>query len=856
MDSRHQQFLIPAIETAIDAVVLIDENHCVRFFNCAAERLWGYDRNDVIGKEVTLLFAGDIGIKHDGSVDREQSSDENGIAGVRREVRLKRKDDREIWGALSLSKVESGGKSHFMGLVRDVTEEVRGREESRLLSLAANETDRAMLVLDRDRRIIYINRAFTDLFGYGLTDVRGKQPTDLRREEHTETDSLVAFRQKLLGTQSFVDDILVFDRHNNAMWVSAAANMVLDAQGDVANVVIALTDITLLKHIQSLQDDVLEALASDLSLPEVADFLCRRVEEIAPEIISSILLVDAERKLRPLAGPKLPAVYCEAVDGFPAGEIAGSCGTAVWRGESVYVTDIDTDPLWAPYKHLALPHGLRACWSSPIRLKDGHIAGTFAFYYREPRGPNPFHQQMVKACLHLCKLAIERDEARRQIAQLSHFDPLTGLSNRIRVLDEAGEIFLKTTDKNRKIAFFAIDLDRFKDVNNSLGHAIGDKVLVTVAGRLKEVFANLSSVMGRTGGDSFVVVLPDCDVARASATANKIIQALSRPTDIPSFSLCLSVSIGISIFPDNGKDSETLLKYAETAMYQAKSAGRATHRFFSSEMNRLAEDRLVLGSALRNALSSHLLKLHYQPQVNLSSKKLYGVEALARWNDSEFGNIPPDRFIPLAEEIGLIEAIGRWSLREACEQMVAWRKAGIAVPMVSVNLSPLHFRNGGLAEFVASLLSELNLPAHCLTVEITERVMMDGGHETLRTLAALHEIGVGLSMDDFGIGFSSLSSLTQMPINELKLDRSFMHNFEIDPSAQAVTTAIVRIGQSLGMTVVSEGVETAEQVQILQMLDCSVAQGYYFARPMPPRELERWMFSAALAGEARSKVSA
>ncbi|MBV5271838.1 MAG: EAL domain-containing protein, partial [Afipia sp.] len=239
-----------------------------------------------------------------------------------------------------------------------------------------------------------------------------------------------------------------------------------------------------------------------------------------------------------------------------------------------------------------------------------------------------------------------------------------------------------------------------------------------------------------------------------------------------------------------------------------------------------------------------------------SSNALHGIEALARWHDPELGDISPGRFIPLAEEIGLIETIGKWSLREACRQMAAWRGTGISIPTVSVNLSPLHFNDCSLPGYVAGLLEEFSLPAACLTVEITESVMMDAGPETLRTLARLHEIGVGLSMDDFGTGFSSLSNLTRMPITELKLDRSFMLNFETDPSAQAVATAVVRIGQSLGMTVVSEGVETESQARLLRLLNCTVAQGYYFAKAMKACDLEQWIRTGRSAGTELLKASA
>ncbi len=535
----------------------------------------------MLGKEVTVLVPRSIQPHHDGYIEANRQGRRNSTVGTSREVRIEREDGTELWGSFSLSKVEVGGNIHYMGFFRDVTEEVRRREELRLLSMVVNRTHRAILVLDQERRVIYTNRAFTDLFGYNPPEVLGKVPTDFLVGENTEPDSLARLRQRAWEAQGFTEDILAYSRDGAMIWVSAAVNPILGEQGDVANVVVVLTDISELKRVQSLQDGVLEALASGLSLREVADFLCRRVEEIAPDIISSIVLIDHERKLRPLAAPSLPAIYCDAIAGAAIGEVAGSCGTAAWRGEPVHVTDIDTNPLWEPYRHLALPHGLKACWSSPIKLSDGRVAGTFAFYYREARRPSPFHEQIVKACLHLCKLAIERDEARRQIAQLSHFDALTGLPNRPRLLAEIESLLQKSRDRKRKIAFFAINLDRFKDVNNGLGHAIGDKVLIEAAYRLPRVVSDFAAIVSRTGGDSFVVVLPDCDAARASAKADKILRAVSEPTKVPGYALSLSASIGISMFGDNGTDPETLLNHAELAMYRAKAAGRGVYRFFS-----------------------------------------------------------------------------------------------------------------------------------------------------------------------------------------------------------------------------------------------------------------------------------
>lgn len=827
MESEDRDILLTALEQAADAVVLIDHEHKIRLYNCAAEDLWGYSRQEMLGAPVSKILPNISGSHEDASVETAP------------DLQIHRKDGLVLHGSLTSSKFEVDGNVHHLVFVRDVTRKVLYREQLHLLSLVVDHTDRTIVILDGQRRIVHVNRAFSQLFGLSPDEVVGSCLAELLAQNGLDAQLAERVRVGSLDAYGFTEEISTRNRFGEKVWLSLALNPILADSGEVENVVVVFTDVTSLKTIQSLQEDVLSALANGFDLPEVADFLCRRIEAIAPEVVSSLLLVDSERKLRCLAGPQLPPEYTTAIDGLSIGENVGSCGTSAFRGEPVTVTDIATDPLWEGPRSLALPLGLRACWSSPIKMRDGRVAGTFAFYYRESRDPSRFHERIVEASLHLCRLAIEHDEARRRIAQLSLFDPLTGLPNRTHLLAEGGEI-LKRSDAGKSVAVFAVNLDRFSDVNSSLGHTVGDKILIEAANRLKDVTSSHVATVSRTAGDSFVVVVTDCGGARASALADRVLHALGEPMSVDDITLTMGASIGISIQMGE-TDLPTLVKQAETAMYQAKSDGRGLYRFFSPEMNRFAQDRLVLGTALRNALSLDLLSLHYQPQINLVTNSLYGVEALARWRDPQLGDVSPARFIALAEELGLIGTIGRWSLRKACSQMAHWSEKGLIVPAVSVNLSPLHFTDRTLPKYVSDLLAEFKLPAGSLTVEITESVMMDAGPETLRTLAELHEIGVGLSMDDFGTGYSSLSSLTRLPINELKLDRSFMRNFETDVSAQAVATAVVRIGQSLGMTVVSEGVETARQAQLLTGLECNVAQGYYLARPMPAAHLERWL---------------
>ena len=725
------------------------------------------------------------------------------------------------------------------GIRPDVSSDAAMRDEVRLLSLAANETDRVVMITDGDRRIVYINRAFTERFGHRPADVIGQDGHEVFAGTNAPVEVVDHFERRLANGRAFDEDIFVTDKDGRTVWMQAHVNPILGASGAIQNVVTVLADITESKQMQVLQREVLEAVAGDMPLVEVMNLICRQVEAVAPEIVCSILAVDEEGRLRPLAAPSMPAHVAAAIDGVPIGPKAGSCGTTAWRGEPVVVTDVENDPLWADFKALVLPLGLKACWSSPIKLRDGHVAGTFAFYYRDKRGPSAWHEHIVSACVHLCVVAIERHLAKAHIARLAYYDTLTGLPNRVRLRERIRGL-IGTEDRLGQSAFLFIDIDRFKDVNDTLGHSVGDRLLVEIARRL-QTHLGPDDVVSRYGGDEFVIMVADCGAERAGRLANSIIESLLAPVGIENMLLPVSASLGISIYPDDGRDEDNLLKHADTAMYQAKSAGGGAFRFFSPEMNSVAQERLVLGAALREAITRGQLRLHYQPQIDCRDGSLRGVEALARWAHPVFGDVSPARFIALAEECGLIEAIGQWALNEGCRQLAAWRRQGLDLRSISVNLSAIHFRNRELVGLVAAALRRHKLKPSMLTIEITEGVMMDDNPATIETAKAIHALGVNLSLDDFGTGYSSLSHLARLPIDELKIDRSFMHELEGSKNTQAVVTAVIKIGQSLGLTVVAEGVETAAQRQFLLALDCDVLQGFLFSRALAPDDFATWI---------------
>lgn len=715
---------------------------------------------------------------------------------------------------------------------------VRSWDVQELTAIAANETPYAVYVTDAEARIIYVNRMFTEMLGYEFSDVRDRRPREILGARHYMAKDYERILKELHRGRDVRDEVRTFDKAGTELWLSVTLRPVLRPDGSLGHILGILENTTEIRQIQALQRDVLEAVATDLPLRDVMKFICDQVEVIFPEVVISILAVDETGRLRTLAAPSLPENFSEAIDGALIGPAVGSCGTAAYRHRPVQVDDIENDPLWADYKSLPLPLGLLACWSSPIKLQNGRVAGTFAFYFREKRGPSVWHEAVVTACVQLCSLAFERHEAQARIAKLAYYDTLTGLPNRTQLRQQLEVAF--AADPLQTRAFLFLDIDRFKDVNDTMGHPAGDSLLVEVAGRLqKQVGAG--DIVCRHGGDEFVIVLSDSSPEAAVRMVERIEAALAEPTQIGGFSLPITASIGVSLYPRDGIDADAVLKNSDTAMYRAKAEGRACHRFYSAEMNELAQERVLLGAALREAIATRGLTLNYQPQVSAVDGSLTGVEALARWSHPKLGQIAPDRFIKLAEESGLIDDLGEWVVDEACRQLRAWDDAGVAVPAVAVNISPLHFRTRSLEPIVAAALSRHRLAPGRLSIEITEGAAMDDCSIAMANAHALHDLGVRLSMDDFGTGFSSLSHLARLPVDELKIDKCFVQDLEGSDSSRTLVTAVIRIGQSLGLTVVAEGVETAAQQEVLEALGCDVLQGFLFSKALAPAALSSWL---------------
>jgi diguanylate cyclase (GGDEF)-like protein len=442
-------------------------------------------------------------------------------------------------------------------------------------------------------------------------------------------------------------------------------------------------------------------------------------------------------------------------------------------------------------------------------------------------------------------IAIFSDTSQRkaheaQIRTLAHFDPLTGLANRTLLKDRVDHDLSQAKRTQEPLTLMFLDLDHFKNINDSLGHHIGDLLLEEVARRISAIVREQDTV-ARLGGDEFMAVLPATGAQEATHIAQRLLSRIAEPYQLEQHELNITPSIGLALYPEDGADYQTLYRCADTAMYRAKQQGRNGYSFFTAEMQASSIRTLQLDNALRRALARDQLSLHYQPQVSLETGRVIGVEALLRWNHPEWGPVSPAEFIPVAESSGQILQIGEWVLRTACRQLRAWQDAGLPELVMAVNLSAVQFRLPRLPEMVMDILAEARLAPHCLELELTESVAMHDPQGAIATMNRLDDCGILMSVDDFGTGYSSLSYLKRFRVYKLKIDMSFVRDMCVDPEDALIVGAIITLAQSLGLRTIAEGVETEEQMAMLRTRGCTEIQGYHVGRPMPAEQLEAWV---------------
>jgi diguanylate cyclase (GGDEF)-like protein/PAS domain S-box-containing protein len=520
----------------------------------------------------------------------------------------------------------------------------------------------------------------------------------------------------------------------------------------------------------------------------------------------------------------------------------GIVGSAIRVGKTQVNQNFLENASMLPWRDAALERGFQSNISLPL-MSEQQAFGALTIYSQDPDSFAEDEVQLLQELANdlafgigILRMRIQREAAEEKLAFLSHHDPLTHLPNRVLLRDRFDRAVAEAARDRSGVAMLFLDLDNFKQVNDSLGHDVGDQLLLRVVERLGNCIRD-SDTISRQGGDEFVVLLSTIsDSSVASRVAQAILDAVTEPFDIGPHTISTTFSIGISLYPNDGNDFDTVLKNADAALYHAKDNGRDTYHFFANTMNVDALARMQLHGNLRKAVKNQEFLLHYQPQIDIGSGSVVGVEALIRWQRPDEGLIAPGRFIPLAEESGLIVPIGEWVLNEACRQMKAWIDDGAPPMVVAVNLSAQQFRRGDILDTVQRALNQSGLPPELLELELTESILLQETGAVMKILHNLKKLGVQLSIDDFGTGYSSLSYLKRLAVDKLKIDQSFIRDLAHDADDAAIIKAIIQLGHALQLCVIAEGVETDIQLDFLRKYGCDQAQGYLIARPLPAQE--------------------
>ena len=692
----------------------------------------------------------------------------------------------------------------------------------------------------------YYSPRWKSMLGYGENELDSTLNTWASLVHQDDKDMVLEKVQDYIAgrADSFEVEIRMHHKNGHQVYVLSRAFLVTrESDGKPIRLVGTHVDITERKKAAAYDkknSEILEMIAIGRPASDIYDAIALMYEDRHPGMRCSMLELQ-DNKLLHGGAPSLPKEYCEAVHGLENGPSVGSCGTSTYTGKRVLVDNIETDPRWKKIKHVALPHGLRCCWSEPIVNSTGDVLGAFGMYYNHPALPNEEESNDLKSAARLAGIVMERDQAQKRIQALAYTDELTGLASRTHFYQNLEELIKISARHHHRFSLLYVDLDDFKGVNDSLGHDAGDLLLKTIARRLENTCREIDFV-ARLSGDEFCVLAKEIDEDYAANVAQRCLDTISQPIEISARKLTPACSIGIARYPEDGEDLTSLLKAADTSLYAAKENGKNQYAFYRYELTRKAEYRFQVEQYLREAIEKQQLSLVYQPQVDVDNGRIIGVEALSRWCHPLLGQVPPTDFIATAERIGMIKPLTEWVLRSACSQAVAWKKQGFPTLRMAVNISPSHFLDKEIVPLIKRIIDETGIAPAELKLEVTECVVQTD-QRNLSTFQDLKNLGVLLAIDDFGIGYSSFASLKHLKVDCLKIDKYFIDDMLIDKKALLLVGSMVEMGHKLGYGIIAEGVESPEQLNILKHLGCGTAQGYLFAKPVDANAISKLLSS-------------
>ena len=835
-----------AIFDNVTVGILFSRNRQVVACNALCAETLGYQEQELIGLEGIRLYPSDLAYR---LMAKQAGPILAAGLSFHDEIEYRRKDGSTFWARTSAKAIDpQHPQDGTIWIIADITEErsVRNELEHTTHELqAVFETSLAGIAVMSSEQIQRCNRRFAELLGVASAaelyqrSLRSFFPTDF---DYEITRS--AYIASLQQGHEYQQDVKLHRQNGSPFWARISARAFDTLQPELGAVWM-IEDIT---DSRQANQRVRAALAEqELIFNNAA---------VGMVFVRNRIVSRCNRKF-------------EELFGYAEGELVGNSMLMLYPTLREYDADGTTS-------FEILQRGETVVSERPLRRKNGTLVWIRATGQRtDAPGPGldviwifeditlrqqaedalqKVHDELEQRVIartselnhtnsQLQAEIYERMQAEQRIWHIAHHDALTGLPNRSLLLDRLDQALALATRSKHKVAIMFLDLDRFKSINDTLGHHVGDLLLKHVAERLRESVRAVDTV-SRLGGDEFVVILHEIQtIEDACRVASKILDALATAVALDGHTLYATPSIGISLYPDDGAEAYQLMKNADTAMYHAKENGRNTYQTFTLQMRDETDRMFTLEQRLRHALDENQFVLHYQPLIDQQTNQICGLEALLRWQDPEQGLLQPDEFIPVAEEIGLILPLGAWVLHEACRQNVAWQKEGLPAVRISINLSARQFRQKGLVAMVTDALAQSGMPAHLLELEITESSLMHDADETLSKLQQLTDMGVHLTIDDFGTGYSSLSYLKKFAVGRLKIDRSFVHDLCQDADDAAIVSTIIAMANHLGLNTLAEGVETTDQLQTLLDYGCTQFQGHLFSQALPAASIAPLLLS-------------
>ena len=825
------------------AMYSMDLNGRIVSWNRAAEGLFGWTAGEIIGEQVPFVPP-DAATKT--LMARDQLLAGEPIAPVKYCPVTKDGTERHVVTSANLVRDEADRPTMVVGFAVDVTEthtaaEAVARAENKWRVLLQSTSDTVTLV-DAKGRVRQSTGEFTDVLGYDFDWWPGRSGFDLIHPDDVSRAAGV-FAELLDNPNETYAEVLR-TRHAAGHWELIEYTAVNRLDDPLVEAIVMtsrnVTDVTRAEAMLADEARILELIARDAPLDQTLDTIATMVDYHTGGDSGVFLVDEHEAHLGTCSAPSMPV---ELVAAARRGVLSSGAQPILARSEIVECGDFGSAAVGIDVE-CVMSAGYRAGWSNPIVDTRGQgLLGTIAVLYAAPRLPADRERDVVGVACHLAAIAIERDRAQRNLEHQARHDQLTGLPNRWTIIDQLDEAIWRARGTGSSAAVLLLDVDRFKVVNDSMGHAVGDHLLVAFGQRLQGV-AGERAFVGHFGGDEFAVIVGDvADLDEVRTVASRIDLALREPFSIrPAFDDTayehhLSASIGVAVARD-GESAHEVLQHADAAMYRAKDLGRDRLEVFDEALQRRATELLRVDRELRMAVERAELSLYYQPKVDLADGRVLGVEALLRWVHPERGIVLPAEFMGVAEETGLIVRIGTWVLDEAVRQARVWvDRMGLDQFGVAVNLSARQLTAPGLVTSVTHVLDRYAWPPSQLTLELTESILIDDGEVTLGLLEDLKRLGVKLAIDDFGTGYSSLSYLHRFPVDIVKVDRAFVRTLREDGEGSAVAAAVMHMARALGLIAAAEGVEDRTQLAGLRSLGCHWAQGFLFAEALPPAEV-------------------